>query len=49
MTILNLMLALLAVAAVTGVALMGFVVGNEPQTAGLIDEPERDSTLELAA
>jgi hypothetical protein len=50
MTLVNLDLALLAVAAVAAVTLLGFFVGHDAEPAvRLADEPERDRELELAA
>jgi hypothetical protein len=50
MTVFNLILALLAVAGLTAVALLGFFAGHGPDHVQLrAEEPEHDRELELAA
>jgi hypothetical protein len=50
MTLVNLLPALLVVAAVTAVALLGFFGGHEPEQASIpTAEPERAYELERAA
>jgi hypothetical protein len=50
MTALNLILALLAVAALAAVMLLGVRAGNQPHYAQLpAEEPEHEGELELAA